>query len=156
MIEVIMTVIAWDGNTLASDSRITASARLITDKYNKLEKLNNIKYKDDELLYLGMSGTVIDKDYYIAILEQDKFTIDRKTGEHELAGIIVGKKYVYKFEQGSCWLIKYNKKTKLAAGSGSPYAISGMTLGLDAVQACRHATLLDTSCGGRINSVKGL
>lgn len=31
-----MTVIAWDGVTLASDSRITNLSHLISDKYQKI------------------------------------------------------------------------------------------------------------------------
>ena len=58
-----MTTIAWDGKILAADGRVTDSnGRIITNKYEKLFRIDHLlgatPYRNDELLFIGMSGKV--------------------------------------------------------------------------------------------------
>lgn len=146
-----MTVICYDGKTLAADSRCTNGTLIITDKADKLYQLKNVKYKQDSLLYMGMAGAGADFDLINHFLHSDKFP--SQDIKHDTVAIIVGKKYVYKLEEDSGYLIQYSKNTKMAIGSGGTIGMTAMSLGLTAIEAVRHAIKLNSACGGKVRSV---
>ncbi len=150
-----MTVICWDGKILAADSRVTSDSALISDNYHKIIKLDNVNYFGDDLLYAGISGRLADRDYLVAYLHSEEFSNsnDCRSDHHDLSAIIVGKQRVYSLDMGCIWLISYPKKTKLASGTGRPYALSAMGLGLNAINAVKHTCKFDLACGGKIRSV---
>lgn len=143
-----MTVCCWDGKILAADSRVTADTSIITNNFDKLFPLNHIPYFGDVLVHAAFCGTLSDLHCVLHYMESEHFLVKRV--EHDVSALIVGQKYVYKLEEKSNYLIRYNKKTKLAAGSGAPEGRSAMALGLNAIDACKHAIKLDSACGGKV------
>ncbi len=146
-----MTIIAYDGKTLACDSRYTAGSTIITNVGTKLYKLNDVTYFGDILRYIGMSGACSDYDKVVSFLHSQEFP--GGPIEHDVHAIILGDVYIYKLEESSSFLIRYPKKQKLTCGSGGRWASSAMSLGLTAIEAAKHAVKHDSSCGGKIRSV---
>jgi hypothetical protein len=142
-----MTVIAWDGKTLASDSRTTAGTSLISDTRQKLYSVD-IDYFGDVIVAIGLSGLTIDTDRYLTYINSDKFLIDPI--EHDLSGIAVGQKYVYSISSDTGYLIRCDRSTKLAQGSGQEFARAALYLGKSSKVAVSVAIALDTACGGNI------
>lgn len=146
-----MTVICWDGTTLASDSRLSSDNAITTDNIKKLHKLKNVKYYDDTLIYGGFAGVYSDLK---KILQYFNDGYDSTKGiDHRISGIIVGIKYVYELESHRSYLIQYPRTEKITAGSGGDFGRSAMKLGLSAKEAVKHTIELDLYCGGKIQSV---
>ncbi len=153
-----MTIIAWDGKTLAADGRITCGSAIATDSFNKLHTFKQpIPYiNGDVLLHIGVSGTIRYKDQVIAMFEEDdretfaQRSLSNTSVEHGIQAIVVGRKHTYSLERNSMLLIRHSRKLPLAEGYGYPYAMSAMMLGLDAIAAVKHTIKLDSSCGGRV------
>lgn len=147
-----MTTIAYCNGELAADSRTCSNSMIITDTTNKLNKLVGVSYKDDILLWMGSAGSCSDIEKVVAYLHSEDFPYGQIT--HESWAIIVGKKRLYKLEENTGWLISYDKHTKLAMGSGQPFAMSAMGLGLTAKEAVKHAIKFDCYSGGKVRSIK--
>lgn len=149
-----MTVIAWDGKTLAADSRVTVHSAIVDDNMQKLYRLHKeIMYGGDKLLAVGWSGDAADVDRVLCYLYSEEFPSDMEV-KHGIGALVIGKKYAYILEPGQSFLIRYRRNTKLAEGCGAPFAMSAMKLGLNAVQAVKHAIKLDSACGGKIRSIE--
>ena len=147
-----MTSIAYDGKTLAADSRETWDSYLISNNTQKIyEFKKEIAYIGDTLLAIALAGASSSTDLYLAYLHSDDFPANRV--EHNAGGIIVGKYNVYQFEPGQGYLIRYPRKTKLGCGSGEPFVVSAMSMGMRAVEAVKHAMKFDMNSGGKIRSV---
>lgn len=145
-----MTTIAYDGEILATDSRMTQDSYLTTDKAKKIFIFKEpITYLDDELLVCAFSGRCADWDKFLHYIVSDNFPCGMS---HNVSGIIVGKKYAYELEHDTGYLIRHNKKTKLVGGSGGVFAQSAMLLGFNAKEAVKHAMKLDMASGGRVQS----
>lgn len=147
-----MTVLAWDGKTLAADSRVSSRSDIITDNAQKIYKINNIGYAGDTLLAIAMSGALADFDKVVSFIHSSEFP----GGEidHRLNGIVVGVNYVYMLEQGTGYLVRYDRKLKVAEGSGEAYARSAMSLGMNAKDAIKHAIKHNSGCGGKIRCIE--
>ena len=143
----IITTIAWDGKILAADSRTTSGSHLISDTGCKLFQLEGVCFGEDKLLAIAVSGSCCDTDKVLRYLNICKSVQDFT---HEVDAIIVGVSRVYKLESNSGYLIPYYKDTKLAYGSGGVFARSALVLGMTAVDAVKHAMLLDMSTGGEV------
>lgn len=148
-----MTVIAWDGVTLAADSRVTSASHLVSDDHDKIMYLDNCSYLDDKLIAIGMAGLLADYDKVLSMLHTDGFGYTNIEIDHEIDAIVIGEKYVYNLEAGKCFLIRYKKETKLAVGSGEPFAMLTLKQGKNAKQAVKAAMLLDCGCGGSVKSM---
>lgn len=146
-----MTVIVFDGKTLAADSRITCGGNITTEVYNKIHALKgSVDYLGDELLAIGVSGTASDVLKLIEHLQSSDYPV--KKIDHEIHALIVGRKYIYELYPHDSHLIRYNKNTKLAIGSGGTLAYGAMMLGLDAVKAAKHAASINVYCNTRIKT----
>ncbi len=147
-----MTTIAYDGKTLAVDSRISSLSSISSDNYMKLFKLESIDYFGDQLLYIALSGNVSDMHKFTQQIKHKGtiFTGDKK--KVELWGIILGQEFNYYLDPG-LKLVAMPKKEHLAEGSGRDFALSAMSLGLDAVAAVKHAMKFDAATGGKVESV---
>lgn len=145
-----MTSIAWDGKTLAVDSRITQESFITSDKAEKLHLLEGVTYNGDELLCVALGGDSADADAYLEYLKSDKFPCEVK---HYVSGIIIGQKYAYIVDGSKSHLIRLPKDELLGEGSGGMIVLSAMKLGLSAVEAVQHAMLLDAATGGEVRSV---
>ncbi len=148
-----MTTIAWDGKTLATDSRETSGSHLVTDSCQKLYVFNlPCYYSGDKLLACGLGGSSTDTEKVWYYFHSDVFP-DLEF-DHDACGIIVGMKFVYMLEQGSPYFIKYPRNQKLSDGSGGCFARSAMSLGMSAIDAIKHAIKLDTASGGKVQCVQ--
>lgn len=141
-----MTAIAYDGNQLAVDGRVTYNDVVVTDSYIKLHHLKSARYLGDTLLTIAISGKLSDADKLICYLNGDI----EELGEHQIGAIIIGEQYAYELECDNKWLIRYPLDTKLACGSGASFALSALSLGLNARKAVQHAIKHVSSCGGKI------
>lgn len=143
-----MTTIAWDGETLASDSRVTQDSHLVSDSFQKIFTIEGAEYRGDRILAVAMSGKCCD---YHKILD---YIFDENFGYtnfgHDTNCILIGKKFAYDLARNDGYLVKFNKKAKIANGSGGCFALSAMTLGLSAPEAVKHAKKLDCASGGRV------
>jgi len=151
-----MTVIAWDGKTLAADGRMTEGTSIYNDDVIKLFELNSLSYNNDRLLYAGVCGDVSCIQEYLVWLNLNAGIMFKeivRNPELDVAGLIIGVNKAYIITQNSAYLMEFCRDTKLAEGSGSNYALSAMSFSLNAVQAVEHACSMDSSCGGSINSV---
>tara|TARA_A100000171_G_scaffold53092_1_gene76730 strand:+ start:7286 stop:7741 length:456 start_codon:yes stop_codon:yes gene_type:complete len=149
-----MTTVAWDGEILAADGRITCGTVIECDNYNKIFKLHDISYYGDTLKYLGIAGSVNHVQAILHNLHIECFVDNDDEARHAICGIIVGTKSVYILEEETLYLSQFDRKTKLAVGSGGECAKSAMALGLDAKQAVKHAMKFDVCTGGRIRSAR--
>jgi ATP-dependent protease HslVU (ClpYQ) peptidase subunit len=138
-----MTVIAWDGEALAADSRITGG--FIKDDTQKIFKIGK--------RYIGIAGT-----YSAALLaiqwmkdktkERPRFET-AKDNDFEALEIREGRAYYYDEN-----LVEMQVSSPYAIGSGCQYAMCAMWLGHDAKRAVEAAKQFDESCGGKIKVIK--
>lgn len=151
-----MTTIAYDGKILAVDSRITSDSYITTDSFNKIYKLTESQYYNDILLYVALSGEVSQFKAYANILETPYFydLEDSHDITDRIAGIVIGKYSIYTIEKGTLSLAEFSKNTKLSEGSGAKFALSAMALGLNAIDAVKHAIKFDVFSGGKVNYIK--
>lgn len=150
-----MTVIVWDGTTLAADSRVTSASHLVSDDHDKIISLKTTtaEYRGDKLLAIGMAGLLADYDKVMSMIFTDNFGYEDLGIDHEIDAILVGEKNVYNLESGKSFLIRYNRSVKLAVGSGEPFAMVALKQGKNAKQAVKVAMSLDCGCGGDIKSM---
>lgn len=146
-----ITSIAWDGEYLAADSRVTAGTMIVTDEGTKLYRINDVPYKNDLIIAMGVSGALSDVEKIINFIKtgfepKDEFN-------HYVGAILVGLDYVYALEPDSSHLIQYKRSIKLTEGSGGPFALSAMRLGLSAKDAVKHAIKMDTASGGKVKAL---
>lgn len=142
-----MTTICWDGKTLATDGRCTSDGKILSDELQKIFRID-CKYNDDWLLWGAFAGNPIDAPKIIQALKEQE-----KDVHHGVSGIVLGETHVYWVEPNTGWLLQGADCDFMTEGSGAIIALSGMLLGLTAVEAVKHAMRLDTATGGRISSV---
>jgi hypothetical protein len=143
-----MTVIAWDGKTLAADKRATCSGHPAT-----VTKI--MRTPKGELI--GASG---DLDTARALLAwycagADAATFpDNRNGDFCRAYMIVITldAKVHKYEREPVPMLFEDPFS--AMGSGRDYALAAMHLGYSARRAVEVACALDTGCGNGIDTLK--
>ena len=136
-----MTVIAWDGHTLAWDSRATAGDRKHTVKKSRLLK----------------DGRVIIAAGVLSNLVQARKLLDGN-GYPELPQSLVDATDIIVYDNGTVYAYDDAKearrvKTLDAWGSGEAYALGAMSFGATAKTACHIACKYSSTCGGKINSI---
>jgi ATP-dependent protease HslVU (ClpYQ) peptidase subunit len=142
-----MTIVCWDGETLASDSRVCSGTIIVDDRHKKIFEISGV-HNEDSLLAAGFAGVVAHWGY---IRDQLKSS-ESFDPSHEVCAIVIGELYNYTVEVGQKFMLQYNKKVKLAVGSGQDFALSAMSLGLSAEQAIKHTIKHDSGCGGRLQT----
>lgn len=110
-------------------------------------------YHGDELLAIGMAGVVADFDKVMQMITSKCIGYLDHNYEYEVDAIIIGEKFVYEMEEGQNFLIRHDKSTKLACGSGEAFARAAMYLNKNAKQAIKVAIALDCGCGGEVQSL---
>ena len=136
-----MTTIAYDGETLAADSRFTNG--YVDDTAKKIFKIGNI--------YIATAGR------YSQALIFIKWCRDRTKekpkaadlGEFQALEIRNGKPFEY---DEHCEPVPMS--IPAAVGSGAQFAMGAMKAGLNSKQAVRIAMKLDHNTGGKIKTVK--
>jgi ATP-dependent protease HslVU (ClpYQ) peptidase subunit len=75
----------------------------------------------------------------------------------EVSAIVVDNKEVFvcsTTEEGAIWKQPMSYFSEYALGSGSPFALTAMDMGADAVTAVKMAAKRDVSTGGKIRTYK--
>ena len=136
-----MTTIAWDGNTIAGDSRGVAS-ELIRDvlkvfRVNKTTVVGCCGYHEDAL----------------AVVEWLKSDCKNEKPEisDNFSAILIMDKKVYKMEEKL--FMSPIKENFHSIGSGSHLATMAMYLGRPATEAVKLAMLFDPNTGGNVTSI---
>ena len=149
-----MTSIAWDGKTLAADGRTTWDGVIIEDSSKKIYKLIG-NLGDEKLLAFASCGYADGSEYIKYWLETGAIPEEYPRGI-EVSLIVVTDVNVYTAfggsEDGVCRLCR--GRNREANGSGRDFVYSALTLGMDAVQAVKHACKLDIYSGGKITKLK--
>lgn len=141
-----MTVIAWDGKTLAADKMLSNA----TYKYkiNKLFRLNDgsiggwAGYPHQALKVIGWLNSDRNPEKYPDQTDEERSAV---------VMIITKKKKVYLFNDmmAPCAI----EEKQIAIGSGDAYAKTAMFMGYDAESAVFVASKLCPSCGSGIDTM---
>jgi ATP-dependent protease HslVU (ClpYQ) peptidase subunit len=141
-----MTVIAWDGKTLAADKQCTNAGHPYT-----VTKIHRVPG--------GMVGFTGNGAHAQALLQWFKDGADpakwpSKTGD--TSGVLFiadsGEARGYSGEDGPHYIVY--ESPFVAFGAGRDYALAAMHLGHDARKAVEVACALDTSCGMGIDTLE--
>ncbi len=138
-----MTIIAWDGKTLAADKRGLNSG--LPRTLTKIRRIGD--------LLVGVSGDAADQQDVMAWVEQGrkvdnypKAMLDKELGSSMV--IIEDGKIMY---YGTSPLPTVIEDKTIAMGSGRDYAIAAMHLGKSAREAVEIASLFDVGCGNGVD-----
>jgi hypothetical protein len=131
-----MTSIAWDGKTLATDSRMTEGPMIFSDSCEKIFKL-----EDGSLV--ALCGDVAPGNDVIAWLNGGDQPVLDKDEDFNCLQV---------FPDGTAREINrlfriMPAKAPWAGGSGEAYVMTALVLGFDAVAAVEVACRLDTKSG---------
>jgi hypothetical protein len=148
-----MTVIAWDGKTLAADRRCTEGDGLI----RTMTKIEKVEYHDEdgvETVLLGACGDTAVCAALVAWFKDgaDPFDFPPVADSDRANLIAISAKQGVRVWAFSPHAMKFEDPTG-AWGSGQDFAIAGMHLGLDAVAAVKLACIYRTDCGNGVDAL---
>jgi hypothetical protein len=136
-----MTVIAWDGETVAADTRATSGTSIVPVLDKKIVSQNGVS-----LAGCGVAHEVDawQYDYFNGIIRPLK-------GKGSI---------VLEFREGKCFVwesgasVPYAVRSPFTIGSGGDVAMGAMLAGKTATEAVRIACKVDTACGLPVQTVK--
>lgn len=138
-----MTTIAFDGKTMACDTRVSGSHTYNTDT----------KIYENEFVVIGVSG---DAGVGTLLVEDDSILVP-KHYDFDFSALVWVKdiETLCKVEFYKSWDCALSSVITIAdsfaaVGSGSPYALAAMYLGETATRAITVASQFDPNTGGKI------
>lgn len=138
-----MTTIAFDGKTMACDTRVTGDHIYNTDT----------KIYENDFVIIGVAGDAVAGD----ILVGDRGILVPKHYDFDFEALVFVKdtEKVYKVAFYKSWDCALSSVIPVAdsfaaVGSGAPYALAAMYLGNTATRAITVAAQFDTNTGGKI------
>lgn len=141
-----MTVIAYDGRTLAADKRASYGGMICT--VTKIHKVNG--------LLIGGAG---DFTFVMAMIEWVKsgrviseFPAAQASKDDWQSVVVIELDGSISLYERTPFPVRY-EQPHFAIGSGREYARAAMALGYDSVRAVETAILLDTGCGNGIDTL---
>jgi hypothetical protein len=142
-----MTVIAWDGKTLAADKRASISNYPATvTKIHRAPTGELIAFAGD--FDTGMALAI----WYMNDRDPKNYP-DNRNGDYTRATLmVIRKEGVFMYERLPVPL-KY-EDSFTAMGSGRDFALAAMHLGKTAQEAVAIACLYDTACGNGIDTLE--
>jgi ATP-dependent protease HslVU (ClpYQ) peptidase subunit len=142
-----MTVIAWDGKTLAADKQSTSNGMRRTTR--KIYRVT------DGLLALTGAGGHAHAllDWFNGERDLDKWPRTREADD-EGSVIHFTSQGVFVYGGNGCGRGEPVEDAFIAFGSGRDYAMAAMELGCDARRAVEVASKFDTSCGMGIDTLE--
>lgn len=143
-----MTVIAWDGKTLAADRRSVSSGTIRTvTKISRHPSLPEL---------LAISGSLVDglevKNWYVSGASPDSFPATCRQTDNFARLIVISADGVRCYE-GAPIPIKFDDQ-RVAFGSGCDFAMAAMYMGRDAKQAVEVTCALSSECGDGIDTLE--
>lgn len=147
-----MTVIAWDGKTLAADKRTNWGGLTSTTV-----KIHRISQKDGGFFLAGCSGNAAQIAEMVQWLRdgEDPQTLpatQRDPKECVSALVVRADGSLWQYESTAFPILILDKKW--AIGSGRDFATAAMHLGESAQGAVEVACCFDTSCGNGIDTLR--
>lgn len=153
-----MTVVAWDGRALAADRRMTDGAGLV----RAVRKIHSWTWQDQGFVCPAALAFTGDAAVGNEMMEWLKAGAEPeawpKAAREDLATLIV----VRRGRGGPAAILQYTKGPFPTAvldevsawGSGRDFALAGMSLGLNAVQAVELACKFDCFSGGGVDLIE--
>lgn len=142
-----MSVIAWDGETLAADRRFLFSGTLIRTG-PKISRVNNC--------LVGYTGSIDAGEcllhWFRSGKEPEKFPEIQKDEQNAQLLVITPSKSIMIFERTPHPTILDNQH--FAIGRGQDFAMAAMYLGKTAEEAVAVACALDSTCGNGIDVLR--
>lgn len=142
-----MTVLAWDGVTLAADKRcvsgntIKTTTKIFRLPNGELAGVSGDRARAEEMLqWLAMSGNVSD------------FPIKRN-GDDDFASLLVIDKNGRARRYENAPMPFYFDDKHATAGSGEEGALIAMHLGASSAEAVRIVSLFNTGCGNGVDTL---
>lgn len=138
-----MTTIAFDGKTMACDTRVTGDHIYNTDT----------KIYENEFVVIGIAGNA---EAGILLVKDDSILVPKHYDfDFEALVFVKDTEKVYKVAFYKSWDCALSSVIPIAdsfaaVGSGSPYALAAMHLGNTATRAIAVAAQFDTNTGGKI------
>lgn len=157
-----MTTVAFDGRYLASEGRSTTGEGFICGREEQkiFPMTISLGGKDTEVV-VGISGSAITIQSFVRFLEEGGDMLDRESEfslfnthpnpEHASIGVVMvtrdGEVSLISEE-----LVPFPAESPLCAGSGTPFATTAMSCGMNAVQAVYKAIEFDVYSGGKLRA----
>lgn len=141
-----LTTIAFDGEYLAADGRVTIGSTVLSEVCNKIYKLSGL-YNGEQMLYAATAGDVDAAEDIIDYLRGD--SPELKESKAQILLFTEGSIYSY-------WGRRFTKECDkyLAIGSGMEVALAAMKCGKNAKDAVKVASQMDIYTGGKIRCVR--
>lgn len=142
-----MTVIAWDGRTLAADKRAVLAgngAGMIT----KIFRVNGDLCAFSGDVDVGLQMV----EWYRAGCIAEQFPQKQSDDNASTLLVITKDRRVLRYERTTAPL--YFEEPFAASGSGRDYALAAMYLGYDARRAVEVACAFDVACGNGIDTLE--
>ena len=142
-----MTVIAWDGKTLAADKQQTCVG--LKSKTTKIKKTEH-----GELLFSSGKASIVTSlfHWYESGADADKYPKHQEDNDnHGWLYVIRKDKTIWCYER-TAYPFPIEEE-RYADGSGRDYAMGAMAMGADAIEAVNIACHFDSECGLGIDSM---
>jgi 20S proteasome alpha/beta subunit len=141
-----VTVLVWDGVTLAADKRAVSSGLFFT--VTKIRKINDC--------LVGISDTyscgLLMMKWFEGGAEMEKYPKPQEDKDRWSAMVVITpERKIIKYEQDPIGFEIEEKK--FAFGSGRDYALGAMEMGADAVRAVEIASKFESGCGNGIDTL---
>lgn len=145
-----MTTIAYDGNMIVGDTRVTADGFIVDDDLVKVRKFD---FEEGYSVIAAGAGTLTSLIKFFAWVEEgmDQEDWNQEKDEDFVTGIIIYEDKVYYFQ--NC-VIAVNHQVPLAIGSGAELATGAMLAGKSAINAVKIASLRDTCTNSKVVGYK--
>lgn len=143
-----MTVIVWDGKTLAADKRACYDGMI-----NTVTKIHRITGRG---VLVGGSGDAAFVNAMIAWVRNgrvlDQFPAEQKSKDDWCSFLVIEQDGTISLYERSPYPVLY-EQTLFAIGSGREYARAALHLGCTSAEAVGVACCLDSGCGNGIDTL---
>jgi hypothetical protein len=143
-----MTVIAWDGKTLAADRRSVVNGTI--------RGTTKISRHPERLELIAITGSLSDglevRNWYLSGAAPEGFPATCRQADNFSRLIVIREDGVFCYEGGPI-PIKFDDQ-RVAFGSGADFAMAAMYLGRNAGEAVQVACALSSECGNGIDTLE--
>lgn len=157
-----MTTVAFDGRYLASDGRACTSQGMIVGREEqKIYPMKVVLDGEPTDVVLGISGCVTTISSLLRWLErggdllnnEERFSLFDLNPDPEAASIGI----IMVVKGGDTFLVSeelspFEAETPLGAGSGTPFCVTAMSCGMNAVQSVYKSIEFDSNSGGKVRA----
>lgn len=144
-----MTIIAWDGKSIAADRRVICSGSISTT--TKIRRVKVPKKGFQVLAWAGQQAAAMMLfDWYMRGADPEQWPQVQQADEQWARMIVADGNGVYEYERQP---VAVRVEDAFAAwGSGADVAMGAMHMGASARRAVEIASLVEASCGNGVDS----